>query len=135
MKFKKITAEFSTGNIPMAEELICHIFFSFNLKGVVCDVPIPEPDEGFGTDTLPKVDKIVGPGNQWVQMAKRKVFGRVDIDAIAEGLQRLSQLVTEFPQIQDMEINPYVVGVEGTTAMAVDGFMQLRDESFAKHSE
>lgn len=29
------------------------MFFSFNLKGVVCNVPIPEPDEGFGTDTLP----------------------------------------------------------------------------------
>lgn len=30
-----------------------------------------------------KVDKIVGPGNAWVQMAKRKVFGAVDIDSIA----------------------------------------------------
>jgi len=30
-----------------------------------------------------KVDKIVGPGNTWVQMAKREVFGIVDIDSIA----------------------------------------------------
>ena len=44
----------------------------------------------------------------------------VDIDIIAEGLQRLSQLVTEFPQIQEMDINPYVVGPAGTTAIAVD---------------
>ncbi len=44
----------------------------------------------------------------------------VDIDAIAEGLQRLSQLVTEFPEIQEMDINPYMVGPEGTTAVAVD---------------
>ena len=44
----------------------------------------------------------------------------VDIDAIAEGLQRLSQLVTEFPQIQEMDINPFVVGPEGTTPIAVD---------------
>ena len=44
----------------------------------------------------------------------------VDLDAIAEGLQRLSQLVTEFPQIQEMDINPYVVGPEGTTPIAVD---------------
>jgi len=44
----------------------------------------------------------------------------VDIDAIAEGLQRLSQLVMEFPQIQEMDINPYVVGQEGTTPIAVD---------------
>ena len=36
-----------------------------------------------GTDTIGKVYKIVGPGNQWVQMAKREVFGMVDIDSIA----------------------------------------------------
>jgi len=44
----------------------------------------------------------------------------VDIEAIAEGLQRLSQLVTEFPQIQEMDINPFVVGLPGTTSIAVD---------------
>ncbi len=44
----------------------------------------------------------------------------VDVDAIAEGLQRLSQLVTEFPQIVEMDINPYVVGPQGTTPIAVD---------------
>ena len=44
----------------------------------------------------------------------------VDIDAIAEGLQRLSQLVTEFHQIQELDINPYVVGPQGTTPIAVD---------------
>ncbi|MFV8750408.1 histidinol dehydrogenase [Nannocystaceae bacterium ST9] len=37
----------------------------------------------FGTKTLPRVDKIVGPGNAWVTAAKRLVFGRCDIDSIA----------------------------------------------------
>ena len=37
----------------------------------------------FGTKTIPKVDKIVGPGNQWVQTAKKMVFGYVGIDSIA----------------------------------------------------
>ncbi|MBA7674433.1 Histidinol dehydrogenase [subsurface metagenome] len=36
-----------------------------------------------GTKTIKKVDKIVGPGNAWVQMAKKEVFGRVDVDSIA----------------------------------------------------
>ncbi len=36
-----------------------------------------------GTKTIPKVDKIVGPGNKWVQMAKKKLFGLVGIDSIA----------------------------------------------------
>lgn len=37
----------------------------------------------YGTDTLPRVDKIVGPGNRYVAEAKRQVFGRVGIDMVA----------------------------------------------------
>ncbi len=37
----------------------------------------------YGTKSIPKVDKIVGPGNQYVASAKRLVFGLVDIDMIA----------------------------------------------------
>ena len=37
----------------------------------------------YGTETVPKVDKIVGPGNQYVAAAKRLVYGLVDIDMIA----------------------------------------------------
>ncbi|HEY3304980.1 MAG TPA: histidinol dehydrogenase [Candidatus Binatia bacterium] len=37
----------------------------------------------FGTESIPKVDKIVGPGNIYVAAAKRQVFGEVDIDSIA----------------------------------------------------
>jgi histidinol dehydrogenase len=37
----------------------------------------------FGTETVPRVDKIVGPGNAWVASAKRQVYGEVDIDSIA----------------------------------------------------
>ena len=37
----------------------------------------------YGTETIPKVDKIVGPGNAYVAEAKRKVFGLVGIDMIA----------------------------------------------------
>ena len=37
----------------------------------------------YGTEEIPKVDKIVGPGNIYVATAKRKVFGKVGIDMIA----------------------------------------------------
>ncbi len=37
----------------------------------------------YGTKTIPKVDKIVGPGNIYVSEAKRQVFGQVGIDMIA----------------------------------------------------
>ncbi|SJM70199.1 histidinol dehydrogenase [Psychrobacter piechaudii] len=37
----------------------------------------------YGTDTIPQVDKITGPGNKYVAAAKRAVFGQVGIDMIA----------------------------------------------------
>jgi histidinol dehydrogenase/sulfopropanediol 3-dehydrogenase len=37
----------------------------------------------FGTETIPQVDKIVGPGNAYVNEAKRQVFGQVGIDQLA----------------------------------------------------
>jgi acyl-CoA synthetase (NDP forming) len=56
----------------------------------------------------------------------------VDIDSIAEGLQRLSQLVTEFPSIQEMDINPYVVGLPGSTPIAVDARISVEKVTRAK---
>jgi histidinol dehydrogenase len=37
----------------------------------------------YGTETVGRVDVIVGPGNTWVQEAKRRIFGRVGIDSYA----------------------------------------------------
>lgn len=37
----------------------------------------------YGTESIPKVDKIVGPGNQYVATAKRLVYGMVDVDMVA----------------------------------------------------
>jgi histidinol dehydrogenase len=37
----------------------------------------------YGTESIERVDKIVGPGNRWVAEAKRQVFGWVDIDMVA----------------------------------------------------
>lgn len=37
----------------------------------------------YGTDSVPKVDKIVGPGNIYVALAKKRVYGNVSIDSIA----------------------------------------------------
>jgi ribosomal protein L11 methyltransferase len=65
MKYKKIMIQFDDKNPILAEELICDIFFSFNLKGVVCDVPLYEkhgPDEIFDHETIvkPEVNSITG---------------------------------------------------------------------------
>jgi len=49
----------------------------------------------------------------------------VDITAIASGLQRISQLVTDFPQIAELDINPFIVGPAGTESIVADARMTL----------
>jgi len=44
----------------------------------------------------------------------------VDLSAIATSLQRISQLVTDFPQIMEMDINPFIVGPAGSDSIAAD---------------
>jgi acetate---CoA ligase (ADP-forming) len=50
----------------------------------------------------------------------------VDLEAIANGLQRISQLVTDFPQIDELDINPFIVGELGTEPFVADARMTLR---------
>ena len=49
----------------------------------------------FGTKTVPRVDKIVGPGNIYVSEAKRQVFGYVDVDMLA-GPSEIVVLANDF---------------------------------------
>jgi acetyltransferase len=49
----------------------------------------------------------------------------VDLPAIAFGLQRISQLVTDFPQIMEMDINPFIVGEIGGESVAADARITL----------
>ncbi len=51
----------------------------------------------------------------------------VDLDAIATALQRISQLVTDFPQIEEMDINPFIVGPVGTQSIAADARITLQE--------
>jgi histidinol dehydrogenase len=58
----------------------------------------------FGTDTIPKVDKIVGPGNIFVALAKKAVYGHVSIDSIAGP--------SEVLVIADKDANPKYVAAD-----------------------
>ncbi len=49
----------------------------------------------------------------------------VDLGGIAGALQRISQLVTDFPEIEEMDINPFIVGEVGTPPMVADARMTL----------
>ncbi|MGE0267234.1 MAG: histidinol dehydrogenase [Candidatus Omnitrophota bacterium] len=72
----------------------------------------------FGTKTVPKVDKIVGPGNMYVTEAKRQLFGYVDIDMLAGP--------TELVVIANRHSNPdYVVADLEAQAEHLDGLSIL----------
>jgi acyl-CoA synthetase (NDP forming) len=49
----------------------------------------------------------------------------VNLSAIGEALQRISQLVTDFPQIEELDINPFIVGKPGEDSVAADARIQL----------
>ena len=49
----------------------------------------------------------------------------VDIVGIASGLQRISQLTTDFPEIIEVDINPFIIGESGTDPVVADGRMTL----------
>jgi acyl-CoA synthetase (NDP forming) len=54
-----------------------------------------------------------------------------DINAIAQSLSRLSQLVTDFPEIEEMDINPLIVLPSGSGARVVDARIMISDENNA----
>ena len=58
----------------------------------------------YGTETIPKVDKIVGPGNIYVALAKKAVYGHVSIDSIAGP--------SEILILADEEANPTYVAAD-----------------------
>jgi histidinol dehydrogenase len=58
----------------------------------------------YGTETIQSVDKIVGPGNIYVALAKREVFGFVDIDMVAGP--------SEIVVLADMDANPRYIAAD-----------------------
>ncbi len=58
----------------------------------------------FGTQSIPKVSKIVGPGNKYVTFAKKEVFGKVGIDSLAGS--------SEVIIIADQSANPKFVAAD-----------------------
>jgi acyl-CoA synthetase (NDP forming) len=61
-------------------------------------------------------------------LLKSKAGGELDLEELVEALQRLSQLATDLPQVEELEINPYMLFPRGAPAMVVDARMLLRED-------
>jgi len=81
----------------------------------------------FGTKTIPKVDKIVGPGNNYVTEAKRQVFGYVDIDMLA-GPSEVVILANQFSD-KDYVIQDLMAQAEHLKGLAI---LVTTSKKFAK---
>ncbi|MBO6089676.1 MAG: histidinol dehydrogenase, partial [Lachnospiraceae bacterium] len=71
-------AEGKVSDTTLAAAKICGINEIYKIGGAQAIASL-----AFGTETVPKVSKIVGPGNIFVALAKRYVYGHVSIDSIA----------------------------------------------------
>ncbi|MBL79146.1 MAG: histidinol dehydrogenase [Nitrosomonadaceae bacterium] len=65
-------------NLVLAAAVICEVDRVFTIGGAQAVGAL-----AYGTNTIPQVDKLVGPGNAYVASAKRQVFGIVGIDMVA----------------------------------------------------
>lgn len=72
------TPDGEVNDMVLAAAAICEVDRVFTLGGAQAVAAL-----AYGTETVPQVDKIVGPGNIFVATAKREVFGTVGIDMIA----------------------------------------------------
>jgi histidinol dehydrogenase len=70
----------------------------------------------YGTETIPRVDKIAGPGNRYVTTAKRLVYGDVDIDMVAGP--------SEVAIIADKDANPEYIAAEMMAQAEHDEYAQ-----------
>ena len=76
-----VTPPGKDGKIPpniLAAAKVCGVDKVFRVGGAQAIAAL-----AYGTETVPKVDKIVGPGNAFVAEAKKQVFGKVGIDMVA----------------------------------------------------
>ena len=83
----------------------------------------------YGTESVPRVDKIVGPGGAFVAEAKKQVFGQVSIDMIAgpseilivsDGKSKASHLAADLLSQAEHDKNAAAVLVTDSTALALE---------------
>lgn len=82
----------------------------------------------YGTETIPKVDKIAGPGNAYVAIAKRLVFGDGGIDSIAGP----SEILLYVDDTADLDAVVYDVFAQAEHDPNARTFLLCEDEAFMK---
>ncbi len=98
----------------------------FGLGGIFVEV-LEDVAAGLAPITAEEATQMLKSTRSYELLRGARGQAGVDISAISQGLQRISQLVTDFPQIAEMQINPFIVGPPGQDPMVVDARMMLTE--------
>ena len=139
-----VTPPGKNGKIPpniLAAARICGVDRVFRVGGAQAVAAL-----AYGTESIPKVDKIVGPGNQFVAEAKKQVFGQVGIDmvagpseilVIADGKCRPEIVAADLLSQAEHDPNASAVLVTDSAALAeaVQAAVEIANEIAPEHLE
>ena len=96
----------------------------FGLGGIFVEV-LKDVAFNLAPITASEAVQMLKSTRSYAMLEGRRGKHSIDINAIAQGLQRISQLTTDFPQITDLEINPFIVGDVGIEPVVADVHMTL----------
>ncbi|OQX10263.1 MAG: acyl-CoA synthetase [Desulfobulbaceae bacterium A2] len=96
----------------------------FGLGGIFVEV-LQDVAFNLAPITADEAEQMLRSTRSYAMLKGKRGHKEVDIPAIAAGLQRISQLTTDFPQIVELDINPFIVGEIGSEPVVADARMTL----------
>ncbi len=91
----------------------------FGLGGIAVEV-MDDATFHLAPITFDEAMQMLESTRAFTQLSASALADTMDPSAIAQGLQKISQLAGDFPQIQELEIHPFIVGRPGTEPIAAD---------------
>jgi acetyltransferase len=96
----------------------------FGLGGIFVDV-LKDASCYLAPITADEAMQMLSETRSYAMLKGARGLTDIDLTAITGALQRISQLATDFPQIKELNINPFIVGSVGTEPMVVDARITL----------
>ena len=99
----------------------------FGLGGIFVE-ELEDVAAGLAPITADEAVQMLTGTRSYQMLARSRGAAEIDLDELAGGLQRISQLATDVPSLAELEINPFTLLGKGRTAMVVDARMSLLEQ-------
>jgi acetyltransferase len=100
---------------------------TFGLGGIFVEI-LKDVTQGIAPLDRSEVERMVRSIRAYPMLTGARGRQPADIEALVNVIMRTSQLAMEFPEIEELEMNPVMVGDEGTGVTAVDALVTIRGE-------